>query len=165
MSNLRCVRVEGLAWAMLIAYHRGKLDRDDSPKLFDEIAGIAEGQDVIIGTIADDQIYTVLPEFFSNAITDQVLLACLRGFGLGTQYVLKSSKACGHVTILTEKSFTDQELKALRDEREKNRDEKTARTDAIKERYLRQGDYFTEIKKRLERGLQDEPDHVPGAHV
>lgn len=158
MDGLRCVQVSGLAWAMLVAYHRGKLTPERNERLPDLVSDIEDGQDVIIGPIADDRMFLVLDRFFDGAITDQALIACMRGLELGTQYVAKTQAACGHIRILSEKILTEDELAAIRIKSEENRRKGIDVAERNQRRYRREGAYFDEIVEELERGLRSEPD-------
>ena len=74
---------DGLDWALSIALNRGKLTRETAPALYDHIAQLSNGKDVITGKIANDRMFVVLDRFFAGAITDTALLACLSALDIG----------------------------------------------------------------------------------
>ena len=87
LSGIKCVRVSGVTWALLVAYNRGKLERFKGTKFYEQIADITLNQDMVVGPIADDRMYDALTEFFNNRITDYTMLECMQKLRLGDQRV------------------------------------------------------------------------------
>lgn len=124
LSGIKCVRVSGVTWALLVAYNRGKLERFKGTKFYEQIADITLNQDMVVGPIADDRMYDALTEFFNNRITDYTMLECMQQLRLGDQRVAKTNKACdpSHIQIVSATTFTPDELQAIQLRAEKARD-------------------------------------------
>lgn len=123
LSSLKCVNINGLPWAMLVAYNRGKLEHIKNTKLYSRMTNITLLHDVIKGPIADDRMYRVLDYFFDNVITDRTLIACIQGLDLGQQYVAKTNRACDpkHIEITTSRTLRQDELDDLQLQATENR--------------------------------------------
>ena len=106
---------------------------------------LSKGYDVIQGYIADDRMYKVMKSFFEKEITDAALFKSLSALDLGTQYVLKTQKACNQLEILKEKKLSPLELEILKDKSIERRDKGMKLTDDILKKYRREGKYFDEI--------------------
>lgn len=149
LTGLHCVQVKELPWALLIAYNRRLLEDYKGTALYEQIAGIGDGQDVIIGPIADDRTSVVLEDFFEGTITDAALVACMGQLNLGTQYVVKTQRACDRISITDTYPLTQAEIQSLRAEGIQRREEGVRLVDPVKRRYRGTGEYFDEI---LEKG-------------
>ena len=88
VTDLRVLNVSpDIEWAMLVAYFRGKMDDARGTELYEHYAKMADGVDVIVGSIADDRMFYVLDNFFLGNITDKALVMSLSALQLGQQYV------------------------------------------------------------------------------
>lgn len=45
-----------LEWAMLVAYHRGRMDKIKGTSFYNRYRDMANNKDIIVGSIADDRI-------------------------------------------------------------------------------------------------------------
>jgi hypothetical protein len=146
LTGLRVLEVEvGIDWALLIAFHRGKMESVKNSGIYKKYAGMADGCDMIIGYIANDRMFVVLDRFFSGEITDVALVSSLSALKLDKQYVALTEKACRQINIMEEKSLSETERDALRLESEAHRQEGIRQAEEICRRHRRDGRFFDEI--------------------
>lgn len=146
LSDLRILDVEaGLDWALLIAYHRGKMESIKHSEIYERYANLGKGCDMIIGYIANDRMFVVLDRFFNGEITDLALINSLSALKLGKQYVALTATACKKIKILEEKALTEENRVKLKQDSEANRFKGIAMADEICRRYRREGRFFDEI--------------------
>ena len=132
---------------MLVAYNRGKMDEAKGTSLYGHVAAMANGFDVIVGSIANDRMFYVLDSFFQGNITDKALVMSLSALELGQQYVAVSEKACEQVKIEAEVELPHLERVFLRDFSEANRVKGVRLANEICRDYRREGRFFDEILK------------------
>ena len=60
----------GIDWAMLVAYHRGKLEKVKGSFFYGRYASLTKHCDMVLSSIVDDQVFQVLDDFFLGRITD-----------------------------------------------------------------------------------------------
>lgn len=148
LSGLKILDIEvGIDWALLVAYNRGKMDSVKGTAIYNRIAEMADGCDMLIGFIANDRMFVVLDRFFKGEITDEALIHSLSALKLGKQYVALTEKACKQITIVEEKALTETDCETLRIESEDNRSKGIALADEICRQYRREGRFFDEILK------------------
>lgn len=148
LSGLKILDIEvGIDWALLVAYNRGKMDSVKGTAIYNRIAEMADGCDMLIGFIANDRMFVVLDRFFKGEITDEALIHSLSALKLGKQYVALTEKACKQITIVVEKALTETDRETLRIESEDNRSKGIALADEICRQYRREGRFFDEILK------------------
>jgi hypothetical protein len=135
----------GIDWALLIAYHRGKLELAKGSSLYQKYAKMLAGCDMVNGYIANDRMFMVLDQFFAGEITDVALINSLSALKLGKQYVALTEKACRQIEIVEEKSLDDAERVVLRMESEAMRQEGIRQADEICRKHRRDGRFFDEI--------------------
>lgn len=134
-----------LDWAMLVAYHRGKMERIRGSKLYQRYAEYLQGKDVVIGSIADDRMFYVLDNFFLGNITDTALVQSLSALELGQQYVAVTHKGCDQIRIEKEIPLTELEKECLKRMSEENRIRGISLADTICRKHRRDGKFFDEI--------------------
>ena len=148
LSGLKILDIEvGIDWALLVAYNRGKMDSVKGTAIYNRIAEMADGCDMLIGFIANDRMFVVLDRFFRGEITDEALIHSLSALKLGKQYVALTDKACKQIKIVEENALTDADRETLRIESEDNRSKGIALADEICRQYRREGRFFDEILK------------------
>ncbi len=148
LSELKILDVEvGLDWALLVAYNRGKMESIKHSAIYNRIANLSKGCDMIIGYIANDRMFVVLDRFFSGEITDMALINSLSALKLGKQYVALTVKACKKIKILDEQVLTGNDRDKLKQESEANRLRGVALANEICRKYRRDGRFFDEILK------------------
>ena len=146
LSDLRILDVEaGLDWALLIAYHRGKMESIKHSEIYERYANLGKGCDMIIGYIANDRMFVVLDRFFNGEITDLALINSLSALKLGKQYVALTATAGEKIKILEEKALTEENRVKLKQDSEANRFKGIAMADEICRQYRREGRFFDEI--------------------
>jgi transcriptional regulator with XRE-family HTH domain len=146
LKGLQILDIEvGIDWAMLIAYHRGKMDDIKNSDLYRKYATMADNCDVIIGYIANDRMFVVLDRFFTGEITDCALIGSLSALKLGKQYVAITEKACKQIIIVEEKSISKNERDELRALSETLRLEGINKAEEICRKHRRDGRFFDEI--------------------
>ena len=149
LDKLNCVQVRDLPWALVIAQHRGHMEQFKDTPLYEYVEQICDGQDVVIGPIADDRMAVVLEDFFNNNITDVALIACMGELKLGTQYVAKTQRACDQISVTATMPLQTEEISEMQKLSQQNRINGKELVEPIKRRYRRTGTYFEQI---LEEG-------------
>lgn len=141
-----------LDWAMLVAYHRGKMDVVCDTPLYERYAQMVQGQDILVGPIANDRMFFVLDNFFQGNITDVALVQSLAALQLGRQYVAVTKRACGQVRVEKEIPLSHLERSCLRDISEQNRAKGISLANEICRSHRRDGRYFDEILDGAKEG-------------
>ena len=134
-----------LDWAMLVAFHRGRMDKIKGTSFYEKYSCIDAGKDLVIGSIANDRMFYVLDNFFMGNITDMALVNSLSALKLGKQYVATTEKACAAVRIEREIPLSMMERRFLQDESDANRQKGIALANDICKNYRREGNFFDEI--------------------
>ena len=134
-----------IEWAMLVAYHRGRMEAARGTKFFQKYQELDKGYDMVIGSIANDRMFYVLDSFFEGTITDTALVKSLSALKLGRQYVAITQKACDAVKIEREVQLLWMERQALKKSSEQNRSNGIAFANQICKEYRREGRFFDEI--------------------
>ena len=146
LTGLRTLNMEtGMDWAMLIAYHRGKMERVSGSSIYQKYASLSNGHDMIVGDIANDRMFVVLDRFFSGEISDTALIGSLSVLKLGKQYVALTPMACRQIALVEERAVGEEERKLLRIESEASRREGIRKAEEICKRHRRNGRFFDEI--------------------
>jgi hypothetical protein len=115
LTGLRVLELAiGIDWALLIAYHRGKLEEARGGELYRKYAAMLNNCDMVVAHIANDRMFVVLDRFFSGEITDKALVNCLSALKVGKQYVALTEEACKHIKVLEVKPIGDAERRSLR---------------------------------------------------
>ncbi len=146
LSGLKILDLEvGIDWALLIAYHRGKMEAVKQSFIYHRFANLSSGCDMVVGSIANDRMFVVLDRFFNGEITDKALIHCLSALKYGKQYVALTERACNNIKILEEHGFMENDRDKLKKESEANRMKGIAMADEICRTYRRDGRFFDEI--------------------
>ncbi|MDY3239375.1 MAG: DUF3990 domain-containing protein, partial [Anaerovoracaceae bacterium] len=141
-------------WAMLVAYHRGRMEPAQGTPLHEKYRSMMRGKDLVIGSIADDRMFYVIDNFFLGNITDAALVGSLSALQLGKQYVAISQKACDAVCIEKEVPLSYLERQFIKDAAEQNRNAGIALAKETCKKYRREGLYFDEILQSAKSGGQ-----------
>lgn len=134
-----------LDWAMLVAFHRGRMNKIKGTAFYEKYSSIDAGKDLVIGSIANDRMFYVLDNFFLGNITDVALVNSLSALKLGKQYVATTGKACAAVRVEREIPLSMMERRFLQDESEFNRQKGIELANDICKHYRREGKFFDEI--------------------
>ena len=70
-------------WAMLVAYHRGRMEKIKGTSFYNKYRDMVSDKDLIIGSIANDRMFYVIDNFFIGNVTDAALINCLSALQLG----------------------------------------------------------------------------------
>ena len=145
-SALDTVEIKAdLDWAMLVAFHHGRMDKIKDTDFYNKYSSIDAGKDLVIGSIANDRMFYVLDNFFLGNITDAALVNSLSALKLGKQYVATTEKACAAIRIEKEIPLSMLERRFLQDESEANRQKGITLANDICKNYRREGKFFDEI--------------------
>lgn len=139
-------------WAMLVAYHRGRMENIKGTPLYNKYRDMASDKDMIIGSIANDRMFYVIDNFFIGNITDTALVNSLAALQLGKQYVAVSQKGCDAVRIETEVNISYLERLYIKEVAEENRARSISLANDICKKYRREGKFFDEILDEAKSG-------------
>ena len=153
MDNLAHIEVPAdIDWAMLVAYHRGKMEKINSTPFYNKYRDMTANKDLIIGNIANDRMFFVIDNFFVGNVTDMALINSLFALQLGKQYVVISQKGCDTVRIEAEVELSYLERLFIKEIAEENRARGISLANDICKNYRREGMYFDEILDKAENG-------------
>lgn len=139
-------------WAMLVAYHRGRMEKINGTDFYDKYRNVTLNKDLIIGNIANDRMFFVIDNFFIGNITDMALINSLSALQLGKQYVAVSQKGCDAVRIEAEISFSYLERLFIKNTAGENRTKGISLANDICRNYRREGLFFDEILDKAKNG-------------
>lgn len=134
-----------LDWAMLVAYHRGRMEKIKGTPFYNKYHHMAENKDLIIGSIANDRMFYVIDNFFIGNITDVALINSLSALELGKQYVAVSRKGCDAVRIECEVPISYLERLFIKEVAQENRAKGVSLANDICKNYRREGMFFDEM--------------------
>lgn len=145
-SELATVEIPAdIDWAMIVAYHRGRMERIKGSKFYNKYSTMTSGKDLAIGCIANDRMFFVIDNFFLENITDIALVNSLSALQLGKQYVALTEKACKAIKVEKEIELSFFEKKVLRKVSEGNRQKGIELANEICKSHRREGKFFDEI--------------------
>lgn len=141
-------------WAMLVAYHRGRMEKINGTDFYNKYRNMTAGKDLIIGNIANDRMFFVIDNFFIGNVTDTALVNSLSAIQLGKQYVAVSQKGCDAVRVESEISLSYLERLFIKNTAEENRAKGISLANDICRNYRREGLFFDEILDKAKNGGQ-----------
>lgn len=139
-------------WAMLVAYHRGKMEKINGTPFYNKYRDMTLNKDLIIGSIANDRMFFVIDNFFVGNVTDMALINSLSALQLGKQYVAVSQKGCDAVHIEAEVELSYLERLFMKEVAEENRARGISLANDICKNYRREGMFFDEILDESKSG-------------
>ena len=139
-------------WAMLVAYHRGKMEKINGTPFYNKYRAMTLNEDLIIGSIANDRMFFVIDNFFVGNVTDMALINSLSALQLGKQYVAVSQKGCDAVHIEAEVELSYLERLFMKEVAEENRARGISLANDICKNYRREGMFFDEILDEAKSG-------------
>ena len=146
VDNLAVLDVPAdLEWAMIVAYHRGRMEKIKGTPFYSKYQEMAKDKDLIIGSIANDRMFFVIDNFFIGNITDAALINSLSALELGKQYVVVTRKGCDAVRIEKEIPISYLEKLFMKEVSEANRVKGSSLANDICRNYRREGLFFDEI--------------------
>lgn len=141
-------------WAMLVAYHRGRMEKINGTDLYNKYRNMTAGKDLIIGNIANDRMFFVIDNFFIGNVTDTALVNSLSAIQLGKQYVAVSQKGCDAVRVESEISLSYLERLFIKNTAGENRAKGISLANDICRNYRREGLFSDEILNKAKNGGQ-----------
>lgn len=141
-----------LEWAMIVAYHRGRMEKIKGTTFYNKYHNMANDKDMIVGSIADDRMFYVIDNFFLGNITDAALVNSLSALELGKQYVAITQKACDAVKVECEVELSYLERQFLKDIAGQNRTNGVSLANEICKKYRREGIFFDELLDAAMKG-------------
>lgn len=146
LDNLAVLNVQaGLEWAMIVAYHRDRMEKIKVTPFYNKYQEITREKDLVIGSIANDRMFFVIDNFFIGNITDAALINSLSALELGKQYVAVTQKGCDAVRIEKEIPISYLEKLFMKEVSEANREKGFSLAKNICRNYRREGLFFDEI--------------------
>lgn len=134
-----------LEWAMIVAYHRGRMEKIKGTAFYNKYQEITKNKDLVIGSIANDRMFFVIDNFFIGNITDIALVNSLSALELGKQYVAVTKRGCEAVRIEKEIRISYLEKLFMKNVSEANRVNGSSLANDICKKYRREGLFFDEI--------------------
>lgn len=134
-----------IEWAMLVAYHRGRMETVKGTPFYDKYQAMTEENDLVIGSIANDRMFYVIDSFFQGSLTDEALVNSLSALELGKQYVAVTQKGCDAIRIEKEIPISYLEKLFMKEVSAANRVKGTSLANDICKNYRREGLFFDEI--------------------
>lgn len=141
-----------LEWAMIVAYHRGRMEKIKGTDFYNKYQKITQNKDLVIGSIANDRMFFVIDNFFVGNITDAALVNSLSALEFGKQYVAVTQKGCDAVRIEKEISVSYLEKLFIKEVSEANRVKGISLANDICKNYRREGAFFDEILEQAAGG-------------
>ena len=141
-----------IEWAMLVAYHRGRMETIKGTPLYEKYCKMSKDKDIIIGSIANDRMFYVIDNFFIGNITDAALVGSLSALQLGKQYVAVTQKGCDAIRIEAEIELSHLERLFIQEVAEANRAKGVSLANSICKNYRREGLFFDEILEKAQNG-------------
>lgn len=152
-TDLKTIEVPAdIEWAMLVAYHRGRMETIKGTPLYEKYRKMSKDKDIIIGSIANDRMFYVIDNFFIGNITDAALVGSLSALQLGKQYVAVTQKGCDAIRIEAEIELSYLERMFIQKVAEANRAKGVSLANSICKNYRREGLFFDEILERAQNG-------------
>lgn len=133
-SNLNIARIDGLAWAMFVAYNRGILNSDSCPDYCQSIEDFVSQCDIIVGPIADDRTTLAVRMFANDAFSIGKFYELMTAINLDPQYVLKTRKSAQAIVEVVSNPVEHEEFPLI--------------SKSIVERQQESKQKFMEIKKK-----------------
>ena len=141
-----------IEWAMLVAYHRGRMEIIKGTPLYEKYRNLSKDKDIIIGSIANDRMFYVIDNFFIGNITDAALVGSLSALQLGKQYVAVTQKGCDAIQIEAEVELSHLERLYIQELAEANRAKGISLANNICKSYRREGLFFDELLEKAKNG-------------
>ncbi|MEE0875612.1 MAG: DUF3990 domain-containing protein [Ruminococcus sp.] len=152
-TDLKTIEVPAdIEWAMLVAYHRGRMETIKGTPLYEKYRKMSKDKDIIIGSIANDRMFYVIDNFFIGNITDAALVGSLSALQLGKQYIAITQKGCDAIRIEAEIELSYLERMFIQKVAEANRAKGVSLANSICKNYRREGLFFDEILEKAQNG-------------
>ena len=153
-AKLKILNIDvSLKWLLMIALCRGKLEKYNHTRIYQDILKELSSYDIIIAPIADNRMFTTIDDFISSAISSEQAIHAMKVLSLGKQIVFKTKASLTHLKVL-ERLYVCKNEKADTEFKKKQKllDNSALITEAY-EKYIRQGLYISEFFKNEKDGL------------
>lgn len=155
LDDLSILNLDGLAWVLTVSYYRGKLDPEKHPLLSEYITSKFSAADIIVGPIADDDMFEVMRQFFKNTISWQAMLKCMSGMNIGFQYALKTDLACKAAKIISCSEIDEDTKRQMRSIRNRQKDEGLTFAEETIADFFGIGQNMRQTMKSIEKELEN----------
>lgn len=153
LSDLDTIEVPAdIEWAILVAYHRGRMEKIKGTSLYEKYRKMADNKDLVIGSIANDRMFYVIDNFFIGNVTDAALVGSLSALQLGKQYVAVTQKGCDAVRVEVQVELFHLERLFMKEVAEANRAKGVSLANDICKNYRHEGLFFDEILEKGQNG-------------
>ena len=153
LSDLDTIEVPAdIEWAILVAYHRGRMEKIKGTSLYEKYRKMADNKDLVIGSIANDRMFYVIDNFFIGNVTDAALVGSLSALQLGKQYVAVTQKGCDAVRVEVQVKIFHLERLFMKEVAEANRAKGVSLANDICKNYRHEGLFFDEILEKGQNG-------------
>ena len=152
----RILKLQDDNWLYTVLACRKKVKEFSELDIAKETLTRLKNYDLVMGSIADDQMNEAMTAFTNMALTDEGLKYCLQKVQYGDQYVALTDFACSKIEIISERAMVGQELDDIRKyNSQKLKESKNTVKDAMRQ-YRRIGNYLDEIieKETRTRGME-----------
>lgn len=141
-------------WAMLVAYHRGRMEKINGSDFYNKYRNMTAGKDLIIGNIANDRMFFVIDNFFVGNVTDTAPYS--QSFCAPARQAVCGgfSKGLRGVRIEAEINLSYLERLFIKNTAEENRTKGISLANDICRNYRREGLFFDEILDKAKNGGQ-----------
>jgi hypothetical protein len=115
ISNLKMLHIKNWEdWLFAIAYNRDMIPKS-AKKLKNKYAELINGYDIVIGKIANDNIFNILDNMFANNLgyTVDCVKQVVPYMTLGDQVVLKTAAAISNLKIVNCEDLLEEKRKKL----------------------------------------------------
>ena len=136
---------DGVEWAMLVAFHRGKREERKGTSFYRGYQTFLGHYDMVIARTVTDRMFQLLDDFYCGNITDICLTKTMAALKPEKQYVAISEKACQAVKVEQEIPFFWLEKLCLREVAIQKRAEDASRLEELYQESQGKGKYFDEI--------------------
>ena len=134
-----------LEWLLTVGYYRRMLeDYRDNPRLKKAVEE-SESYDLIIAPIADNRMFAIIDQFLRGYTTDKQCIHCLAATHIGSQYVLKTKKACNKFKMLEHFYLCQEEKKKFREIQKKEVSNAEAKVKLAFREYMGKGKTIDDI--------------------
>ena len=134
-----------LDWLLAVGYHRRMLeDYRDHPRL-KKVVEENKSYDLIIAPIADNRMFAIIDQFLRGYTTDKQCIHCLAATHIGSQYVLKTKKACNKLKMLEHFYLCQEEKKKFSEIQKKEVSNTEAKVKLAFREYMGKGKTIDDI--------------------
>lgn len=155
-AGLKILELNGIAWALTVACCRNAIQKNRYPNIYGKINDLISQTDIVVGLIADDEMFQAMRMFCNGFISDSTLMQCLCLIDLGKQHTLKTERACKALKLSRPMKLEKNETDKLIEIKKRQRKKSEELSQKIIEENYGQGRPIKQIVIPLEAELQQE---------